>query len=55
MRFRIKWLWRSIICFVMGHEDIVAFFNPLSGERDLGFICARCGRAKFDEWVQRWD
>lgn len=55
MKFRLKWFWRSIICFIKGHEDIVASFNPVSGERDLGFICARCGRPRLQNapWLMR--
>lgn len=49
MEHKLRWLWRSIVCFTIGHEDIVASFNPISGERDLGFICARCGRPKLQD------
>ena len=48
-----RWLWRSIVCFVKGHEDIVALYNPVTGDRDMGFICARCGRPRLQtaKWL----
>ena len=46
MRDNLKWLWRSIVCFITGHEDIVARYDPITGDGDLGFICARCGRPR---------
>jgi len=49
---RVKWLLRSITCFIKGHEDIVTYYNPRTGERDLGFTCARCGRPKLHDY--RW-
>jgi len=53
MKFRVRWFWRSIICLIKGHEDIVALYNPITGKRDMGFICARCGRIRLQnaKWL----
>ena len=50
MWIRLKWLTRALHCFFTGHEDIVIFYNPLTGERCLGFLCARCGRPRLTFW-----
>jgi len=53
MRLKIKWLWRGVTCFVKGHKDIVALYNPVTGDRDMGFVCARCGRPRLQnaKWL----
>jgi len=38
-------------CFFFGHDDtIVTYYNPISGERDLGILCYRCKRPKISDW-----
>ncbi len=50
MKFRFRWLVKSLACFLKGHEDIVVLYNPVTGDRCLGFICARCGRPRLTFW-----
>ena len=50
MKFRLKWFIRALHCLLTGHKDIVVSFNPVTGERCLGFLCARCGRPKLTFW-----
>lgn len=51
MKFRLFWLYRSLICFIKGHEDRITYYNPITGDQDLGFICFRCGRPRLTDWA----
>jgi len=48
MKSRLFWLGRSLKCFFKGHEDGVTSYDPVSGKRDLGFTCFRCGRPRLN-------
>jgi len=50
MRYRLKTFTKSLTCLIKGHEDIVVFYNPVTGNRCLGFLCARCGRPRITFW-----
>jgi len=51
MKNRLFWLLRSLKCFIKGHDDVTTFYNPVSGERDLGFTCFRCGRPRLTNFA----
>jgi len=51
VKHRLFWFYRSLLCLLKGHDDGAAFFNPITGDRDLGFICFRCGRPKLTGWA----
>jgi len=50
MSDRINWFLCSLLCLISGHIDIVVFYNPFDGRRDLGKACSRCGRPKYTTW-----
>jgi len=47
---KIRWLCRSITCLFKGHDDVFTVYSPMTGERDCGVICHRCGRPRLSRW-----
>jgi len=43
-------LYRAFICFLIGHYDIATFYDPITGEKDCGVICKRCGHTEISNW-----